>query len=158
MPVPRPSSSRHIDASPWLASTFLRMRSVSCVTCSRSDWFHGIDILRLMPARPIASPIVPSTASRRGAWATVTILLLLAAGCALTVLIFQPGYMTVDARYLYDDMRAWTLNDWQSPVMALLWRLIDPIAPGAWSMFLLIAALYWLGFGMLALIVARRSV
>ncbi len=65
--------------------------------------------------------------------------------------------MTVDARYVYDDMRAWTLNDWQSPAMGLLWWLIDPLAPGAWSMFLLIGALYWLGFGMLALIVARRS-
>ncbi len=87
----------------------------------------------------------------------MAILLLLAAGCALTVLVFQPGYMTADARYLYDDMRAWTLKDWQSPAMGLLWRLIDPLAPGAWGMFLLIAALYWLGFGMLALTVARRS-
>src|SRR5262249_42483441 len=88
---------------------------------------------------------------------TAVILLLLAAGYALTVLVFQPGYMTVDARYVYDDGKAHTLNDWQSPVMAVLWRLIDPIAPGAWSMFLLIATLYWLGFGLLALALARRN-
>src|SRR5262245_22562648 len=103
-----------------------------------------------MSAPPAVSHVAPSAESRRPIWSTLTILLMLAAGGALTVLVFQPGYMTVDARYLYDDMRAWTLSDWQSPVMALLWWLIDPITPGAWSMFLLIAALYWLGFGMLA--------
>jgi hypothetical protein len=100
----------------------------------------------------------PSVAARGTSLrVTLAILLLLAAGCALTVLVFQPGYMTVDARYVYADMRSWQLNDWQSPVMALLWWLIDPVAPGALSMFLLISALYWLGFGALALTVARRS-
>lgn len=110
-----------------------------------------------MPAAPIAGDVAPSGMPRRSARPTLAILLLLTAGCALTVLVFQPGYMTADAGYLYDDMRAWTLKDWQSPAMGLLWRLIDPLAPGAWSMFLLIAALYWLGFGVLALTVARRS-
>ena len=41
--------------------------------------------------------------------------------------------------------------------MTVLWWLIDPIAPGAGSMFLFIAALYWLGFGLPAIAVARRS-
>ncbi len=85
------------------------------------------------------------------------ILLLVAAGFALTILVFQPGYPTLDARYVYGDAKAWNFADWQSPVMALLWWLIDPLAPGAWSMFLLIASLYWLGFGLLALTVARQS-
>jgi hypothetical protein len=49
------------------------------------------------------------------------------------------------------------LGDWQSPVMAVLWRLIDPISPGPGSMFLLIAALYWLGVGLIASAAARRS-
>jgi hypothetical protein len=96
----------------------------------------------------------PAGASSRSTWA---ILFMLAAGCALTVLVFQPGYMTVDARYVYDDARNWNFNDWQSPVMGLLWLFIDPVAPGAWSMFLLMAMLYWLGFGVLALTIARRS-
>ena len=42
--------------------------------------------------------------------------------------------------------------------MTLLWGLIDPIAPGSGSMFLLIATSYWLGFGLLAFAVARRSI
>jgi hypothetical protein len=86
-----------------------------------------------------------------------TIALVVAAGFALTVAVFQPGFATDDARYLYQDAQAWQLGDWQSPVMAVLWLLIDPLAPGATSMFLLIAALYWAAFGLLALIAARRS-
>ena len=35
--------------------------------------------------------------------------------------------------------------------------VIDPIAPGSGSMFLLIATLYWLGFALVAVAVANRS-
>ncbi len=85
------------------------------------------------------------------------VLILVVSGYALTVLIFHPGYITVDAHYVYADAKAWQLGDWQSPVMGVLWRLIDPIAPGSLSMFLLTITLYWLGFGTLALIAARRA-
>lgn len=92
-----------------------------------------------------------------GARARWLILLLAVSGYALTVLVFHPGYATADARYVYADARAWQFGDWQSPVMGALWRLIDPIAPGALSMFLLTITLYWLAFGLLALVAARRS-
>jgi hypothetical protein len=42
--------------------------------------------------------------------------------------------------------------------MTALWGVLDPIAPGAASMFLFIAALYWLGFAVLGLALARKSV
>ena len=61
--------------------------------------------------------------------------------------------MTNDATFVYSYIESWSLGDWQSPLMTLLWWLIDPIAPGAGSMFLLVAALYWLGFGLIG---ARR--
>jgi hypothetical protein len=92
---------------------------------------------------------------RRAAYA---LLLLLAVGFGLTVLVFYPGYITVDARYVYADAKAWHFGDWQSPAMGVLWRIIDPIAPGALSMFLLTAGLFWLGFGLLAFIALRRSI
>ena len=88
----------------------------------------------------------------------VFVLLAVAAAYALTVLVFYPGYITFDARYVYADAMTWHFGDWQSPAMAALWRLVDPIAPGASSMFLLTATLYWLSFGTLALVAARRSV
>src|SRR5262245_1983964 len=81
---------------------------------------------------------------------------IVAAGYALTMLAFYPGYLTNDATYVYQFMQEWRFGDWQSPLMSMLWWLIDPIAPGPGSMFLLIATLYWLGFGLVALAVARR--
>jgi hypothetical protein len=89
--------------------------------------------------------------------ATCAVLLLLAAGFGLTVLVFHPGYVTADAGYVYAEAKAWRFGDWQSPAMAVLWRLVDPVAPGSVSMFLLTAGMYWLGFGMLAFIALRRS-
>jgi hypothetical protein len=80
---------------------------------------------------------------------------LIAAGYGLTLMIFYPGVMTFDAQFVHEDIAKGTLGDWQSPVMTWLWGHIDPIAPGAASMFLLIATTYWLGFGLLALVLAR---
>jgi hypothetical protein len=85
------------------------------------------------------------------------ILLATAAGFGLTLRVFYPGVMTYDARYVYEDIAKGFFGDWQSPVMTALWSMIDPLAPGAASMFLLMATLYWLAFGVLALKVARRS-
>ena len=82
---------------------------------------------------------------------------LLAAGYGLTLWIFYPGVMTYDAKFVYEDIAKGTLGDWQSPVMGWLWGLIDPIAPGAGSMFLLTATSYWLGFGVLSLVLATRG-
>ena len=84
-----------------------------------------------------------------------TILTLLAAGFALTLVVFHPGYLTVDAWWVYKAISD-GLGDWQSPAMSVLWRVIDPIAPGSLSMFLLMAALYWASFGLVAFTVARH--
>ena len=85
------------------------------------------------------------------------IVALVAGGFTTTMLAFYPGYMTNDATFVYAFGKEWQFGDWQSPLMSIVWRLIDPLAPGAASMFLLIATLYWLGFLMLALMMARRS-
>jgi preprotein translocase subunit SecE len=90
-------------------------------------------------------------------WSTPLIAAAIAVGYGLTLLIFYPGIMTYDARYVHIDALQGNFGDWQSPVMTALWAAIDPIAPGAASMFLLIATLYWLGFATLALGLARRS-
>lgn len=79
------------------------------------------------------------------------------AGFTLTLLVFHPGVMTFDAKYIYADVLTGFRGDWQSPVMTELWRLVDPISPGPASMLILIAALYWSAFGILALAVSRRS-
>ena len=87
----------------------------------------------------------------------ISVAMLLAAGVGLTMLIFYPGVMTYDAKFVYEDIAKGTMGDWQSPVMVWLWALIDPIARGAGSMFLLIATTYWLGFGVLSFVLASRG-
>jgi hypothetical protein len=91
------------------------------------------------------------------AGATLLIAAMVAAGFALTVIVFYPGYLTNDASYVYQYMQEWRFGDWQSPLMSMLWWVIDPIAPGTGSMFLLTATLYWLAFAVIAVTVARRS-
>jgi hypothetical protein len=78
-------------------------------------------------------------------------------GFALTILVFYPGIMTLDARYVYTDIAKNFLGDWQSPAMTVLWALIDPFAPGSAGMFLFTAALYWLAFALIGLRLARYS-
>ena len=82
---------------------------------------------------------------------------MIAAGFALTLYVFYPGVMTYDARFVHEYIAKGVMEDWQSPVMILLWGWIDPIAPGSASMFLLLVLLYWLAMGLLAFTLARRS-
>jgi hypothetical protein len=81
-----------------------------------------------------------------------------AAGYALTLDVFYPGIMNYDARYVYQDSLKGEYGDWQSPVMTWLWALIDPLAPGSASMFLLIVSVFWLAVLVLALAIKRQSI
>ena len=87
----------------------------------------------------------------------VSVAVMLAVGFGLTLVIFYPGIMTFDSKYLHGYAMKGTMGDWQSPVMVWLWALIDPVAPGAGSMFLLIAATYWFGFALVSLRIAFRG-
>ena len=102
-------------------------------------------------------PLPPERSLLRRRFLMVSAAALLAAGFSLTLLIFYPGVMTYDAKFVYEDIAKGKFGDWQSPVMVWLWGLIDPIAPGAASMFLLIATTYWLGFGVLSLALASQG-
>lgn len=82
---------------------------------------------------------------------------LCAAGFALTLRVFWPGIRSADAGYVYDASKTGRLGDWQSPVMSVIWAWIDPVAPGAGSMLLLNATLYWGAFALIASATARWS-
>jgi hypothetical protein len=90
------------------------------------------------------------TPRRRAPFAAVVIAAL---GFGLTLVVFYPGVMTYDARYVYAAIAQGVVGDWQSPVMTLLWSWIDWITPPSASMFLLIAASYWLAAALLGVFV-----
>ena len=81
-----------------------------------------------------------------------------AAGFGLTLWFFYPGIVTYDARYIYLDIGKGFYGDWQSPVMAWIWKSVDPIAPGSGSILILTTLLYWSAFLVLALGLAKRSI
>ena len=90
--------------------------------------------------------------------ARLAVIALLLAGYGLTLLVFYPGVMTYDGKYVYEDIAKAVWGDWQSPAMIALWRFINPVAPGSASMFLLIITAYWLAFGLLAMAFVRRAI
>jgi hypothetical protein len=90
--------------------------------------------------------------------ARLAVAALILAGYGLTLLVFYPGVMTYDAKYVYEDIARNVWGDWQSPAMTMLWRFINPAAPGTASMFLLTITAYWLSFGTLAFALVRRSI
>ena len=102
-------------------------------------------------------PRAPDSAQTRTLQPALLVCALAATGFSLTLLVFYPGVMTYDAKFVYEDIAKHVLGDWQSPVMTVLWALIDPIAPGPASMFLLIVAFYWVAFALMAVTLARRS-
>ncbi|MCC6891129.1 MAG: hypothetical protein IT536_21590 [Hyphomicrobiales bacterium] len=109
-----------------------------------------------MHERPRAAGRGMTTRPRVSRLAVGVTAALLAAGFGLTIMVFDPGYMTIDAGWVYRAISE-GLGDWQSPVMSLIWQAIDPIAPGSRSMLLLLALLYWTGFGIVAFTAARQA-
>jgi hypothetical protein len=107
-----------------------------------------------MHTSPNSAPPVKTLSHRH----VVLVGVMIAAGFGLTLFVFYPGVWTYDARFVYQDIAKGMRGDWQSPVMTVLWSLVDPIAPGAGSIFLLITGSYWLAFGLLAFILAKRSI
>jgi len=103
------------------------------------------------------APDPPAATTKASTGAMLAIAAMTAAGFALTLVVFYPGYMTNDATFIYQYTLERRYGDWQSPLMTILWGLIDPLAPGSASIFLFVATVYWLAFAVIALTVVRRS-
>jgi len=54
------------------------------------------------------SPDAPRAASRS---ALIAVAILIVAGYGLTLLVFYPGVMTYDAKFVYEDIAKHTLGD-----------------------------------------------
>jgi len=68
----------------------------------------------------------------------------------LSLALFWPGVAMYDTVQQYQQVLSGRYYDWHPPVMARLWSLLAPVAPGTPPMLVLQLALYWTGLGALA--------
>ena len=134
------------DLRPSAAAIGGTDRALARGIAARSQFRRHLCAVALMPAVPARRPLWP------------VIILLHAAGFALTLVVFYPGVMNL-RRPLH--LSGHGRGQVRRLAIAADGRgfgpLVDPIAPGTASIFLVIAASYWLGFALLSLAVARRS-
>ena len=55
----------------------------------------------------------------------------------------QPGYMSYDSAFQWQQGRLGQYEDGHPPLMAMLWRVVDRVVPGPLGMFVLQAVLSW---------------
>jgi hypothetical protein len=79
----------------------------------------------------------------------------LMAGASLA--IWFPGEAGPDSQSQYAQAVAGHLDDWHPPIMAWLWSIFRLVADGDGPMFCFQVAGYWLGFGLIAIALARAG-
>src|SRR5258707_7445054 len=80
---------------------------------SRAGWPR----CRQTPTPEMSMPPSADDTPANSARFLLPVLALTAAGFGLTLLVFYPGVMTYDARYVYEYVSRGLMGDWQSPVM-----------------------------------------
>ncbi|MBS0283806.1 MAG: hypothetical protein JSS15_05240, partial [Proteobacteria bacterium] len=74
---------------------------------------------------------------------------------ALTLAAYWPGFAMYDTLMQYRQVLSGRFDDWHPPVMARLWQALAPLGGGQAPLFVAQVTLYWLGFVLLALPLAR---
>jgi hypothetical protein len=76
--------------------------------------------------------------------------------CA-NLIIWFPGESGPDSQSQYQQVVAAQFDDWHPPIMAWLWSIFRPLADGNAPMFCFQVVLYWLGFSLIAITLARAG-
>ena len=76
---------------------------------------------------------------------------------AVNLAIWFPGEPGPDSRSQYRQAVAGQFDDWHPPIMARLWSIFRLVADGDGPMFCFQVAGYWLGFGLIAVALARAG-
>lgn len=79
------------------------------------------------------------------------------AGWALTLAVYRPGFAMYDTLMQYRQVLSGRFDDWHPPAMARLWQALAPFGGGQAPLFVAQVTLYWLGFALLALPLARAG-
>ncbi len=101
----------------------------------------GVDPAEL-PARSSADAI-PSPSD------TTVVALVTLAGALGWLVLFYPGLMSPDSAGQLAEARAGVFSDAHPPLMAVVWRPLDRLAPGPFGMLLVQTAVFWTGLGLL---------
>ena len=96
-------------------------------------------------ARAAHGPFLPPSDPRT----LLTFTFLLLAAVSITLIIYQPGYMSHDSLVQYAQARGDSYNDWHPPAMARLWHYVNLATPGPFGMLLFHAVLYWGGLALI---------
>jgi hypothetical protein len=75
----------------------------------------------------------------------------------LQLALWWPGVAMFDTIGQYTQVLSGAYDDWHPPIMARVWAVLHPIVPGGAPMFVVQAAAYWLGLGLIASALARAG-
>lgn len=67
-------------------------------------------------------------------------------GFAVTFFAFYPGFMSWDSMNQYEQALSGVYNDWQPPVMAVFWSILNMLSRGPQLMLAFHLTLYWASF------------
>src|SRR5262252_2252046 len=68
-------------------------------------------------------------------------------GILITLVIFYPGIISIDASLQLQQARTGIYTDWYPPVMGWLWSFLDFVIPGPGGLFLFHVLSFWVGLG-----------
>src|SRR5215831_4366334 len=97
--------------------------------------------------------VVPRVVSMATKSVSIAVTAALMAGANL--IIWFPGESGPDSQSQYAQVVAGHLDDWHPPIMAWLWSVFRLLADGDAPMFCFQVVFYWLGFGLIAITLAR---
>jgi hypothetical protein len=100
-----------------------------------------------------AETVIPNPLSRGSASIAIAVTLLAMANLVLGF----PGVSGPDSQDQYAQAVAGQFDDWHPPIMAWLWSVFRLIADGDGPMFCFQVVCYWLGFGLIAMALARAG-
>ncbi|MGB7759185.1 MAG: hypothetical protein WBL61_05105 [Bryobacteraceae bacterium] len=75
----------------------------------------------------------------------------------LTLAVYYPGYMSFDSIYQLQGAREGVTDNWNPPMMAYVWRVLDRIVPGPGGMLIVNAGLFWFALGAIAAAISRSN-
>lgn len=76
---------------------------------------------------------------------------LVAIACASAwLVVFHPGFMSLDSADQLMQARRGVFSDWHAPVMSVLWMGLERLVTGPFGMLLLQVAAFWVGLALMA--------